>query len=211
MARFDVRKSLALWTRRERFRKAKHAHYERTGNKPMLKKWGASLRHARAMVALRAVQAAPVGVSARGLLLIGRFEGFRAYPYFDSVHVRTIGYGETHNIDTPRPPWPEPYARRRLRARVNRDYLRPVLDVARSVGLRLKPHEKDALASLVYNLGPGILAADRTMGMALRSKDRNRIANAILVYDKAGGRTLQGLTNRRNIERRVFLTGRYPS
>ena len=42
------------------------------------------------------------------------------------------------------------------------------------------------------------------MGNAIRSKNRARIADAFLVYDKAGGRTLPGLTRRRRAERALF-------
>jgi lysozyme len=146
-------------------------------------------------------------VSAEGLALIAGFEGFRSHPYRDAVGVWTIGYGETRGIGPGTRPWTREFALGRLKARVNHDYLEPVLRVAKSVGLELAPHEADALASLVYNLGPGILDAGRSMGDALRSKDRARIANAFTVYDMAGGRKLYGLTLRRRRERQLFLKG----
>lgn len=145
-------------------------------------------------------------VSPRGLALIAGFEGFRSAPYRDAVGVWTIGYGETKGIGPTSRPWTRAFALARLRARVDEDYLAPVLTVARGVKLELKPNEADALASLVYNLGPGILEPARTMGAALRSKNRRTIANAFLAYDKAGGRTLPGLTRRRRAERALFLS-----
>lgn len=145
-------------------------------------------------------------VTPRGLALIAGFEGFRSNPYRDAVGVWTIGYGETRGIGPNTKPWSRAFALQQLRIRVDRDYLAPVLKVAKSVGLELRPNESDALASLVYNLGPGILEPQRTMGAALRSKNRRAIANAFLVYDKAGGRTLPGLTRRRRAERALFLS-----
>lgn len=148
------------------------------------------------------------GVSDRGARLVAAFEGFRGRPYRDPVGVWTIGYGETQGVNASTGPWTEWYARRRLRQRLDRDYLPPVLATAKAAGLVLKQHEADALASLVYNLGPGILRKGSTMGDALRSRNRSRIADAFLVYTRAGGQVLPGLVRRRNAERHLFLTGR---
>jgi lysozyme len=148
----------------------------------------------------------PGGVSDKGVAFVAGFEGFRSNPYRDAVGVWTIGYGETKGIGPSSGPWSRELALKRLRTRLDRDYLAPVLAVAKSSKLSLSQNEKDALASLVYNLGPGILAKGRTMGDALRSRDRKRIADAFLVYDKAGGRTLEGLTRRRQAERKLFLS-----
>lgn len=154
----------------------------------------------------RKAAAAPKGVSDRGLALIAGFEGFRARPYRDSVGVWTIGYGETKGVGAGTAPWTRAHALVRLRVRANRDYLAPVVAVARSVGLTLKPYEKDALTSLVYNTGPGILARGKAMGDALRSRSRTRIAGAFLVYDNANpGDGI--LRPRRERERHVFLHG----
>lgn len=145
-------------------------------------------------------------VSAAGVAFVAGFEGFRARAYRDPVGVLTQGYGETHGV-TPGKPWSRAYAAARLRTRLNRDYLAPVLEVADSVGLHLTQREADALASLTYNLGAGAVGADWTMGQAIRSKNRSRIAAAFLLYDKAGGRRLPGLTRRRRAERAMFLRG----
>jgi lysozyme len=82
-----------------------------------------------------------------------------------------------------------------------------VLKVSNDANLSLSQNEADALASLVYNLGPGILDDGRTMGSALRSRNRARIASAFLVYDMAGGQHLPGLARRRRAERALFLKG----
>lgn len=186
----------AVWRQRYIWNPTRH-------NKWKLEQW-----RQRAAYAERVLERHPVdvtSVSENGLSLIKSFEGFRSCPYRDAVGVATVGYGETAGITMSSPCWTQSYAEKRLRERVNRDYLKPVLVLARAVGLDLKQHEADALASLTYNLGPGILGKGRTMGDAIRSKDRRRIADAFLVYDKAAGRTLPGLTRRRSEERAVFL------
>lgn len=175
-------------------------------NKTKLLTWRERVASARRVLARHSTTTT---VSQAGTALVAAFEGFRSWPYRDAVGVWTIGYGETRGIGPGTSPWTEPYARAQLKRRLNRDYLAPVLKVDRALGLNLKQRELDALASLVYNLGPGILGPGYTMGSALRSKSRSRIANAFLRYNKAGGRTLPGLVRRRNAERRVFLGDGY--
>ena len=145
------------------------------------------------------------GVSSSCVEFVAAFEGFRAHPYRDSVGVWTIGYGETQGIGPGTPPWTKAYALNRMRTRLNADFLPKVLAVTNRIGLRLGQSQVCALTSFTYNLGPGPLNGGRTMGDALRSKDRGLIAKAFLVYVKAGGRKLQGLVNRRSAERAVFL------
>lgn len=148
---------------------------------------------------------APRSVSSAGVLLVKRFEGFRSAPYRDAVGVWTIGYGETRGIGPSTTRWTEQYAANRLRERLTRDYCAPVLRRCDQVVFKPTQNELDALTSLVYNLGPGILEPGHTMGNALASRDRAKIANAFLVYDMAGGRRLPGLTARRQAERALFL------
>jgi lysozyme len=175
-------------------------------NKWKLEQWRQRAGYARRV--LDRNRPRPTGVSSAGLELIRGFEGFRSCPYRDAVGVWTIGYGETSGIGPNTPCWSESTARLRLRSRVDRDYLAPVLKLAKAVGLELNQHEADALASFSYNLGPGVFGKGRSMGDAIRSKNRERIANSFLLYDKAGGRTLEGLTRRRRRERELFLKGR---
>jgi GH24 family phage-related lysozyme (muramidase) len=179
----------------------------------------AMLREAQALLALRKQQVAAAdrvskphaGVSTvgqAGIALIVRSEGFSAKPYWDSLGQRwTIGYGETQGVTQHTPPVTRGQALVQLRRRVNRDYLAHVLTVAKAHNVTLTQNEADALASITYNNGPGIADAGHTLGDALRSGNRRRIADAFLVYNKAGNplRFSQGLMNRRKAERALFL------
>jgi lysozyme len=174
------------------------------------------LKEARARWALRKQQVAEAervierhsgvdSMSDRGVALVASFEGFRSCPYQDAVGVWTIGYGETRGISRTTACISRSRALQKLRARLNRDYLSPVLRLAKAIDLDLTQNQADALGSLSYNTGPGVFERGRTMGDAMRSKNKRRIADAFLAYDKAGGRTLPGLTRRRRAERALFL------
>ncbi len=68
-----------------------------------------------------------------------------------------------------------------------------------NLGLDLNQNQFDALVSFTYNCGAGNLrklVAGRTL---------NEIADAFLLYNKAGGKELNALTRRRKAERELFL------
>lgn len=140
-------------------------------------------------------------LSDNGARLIAEFEGFRSRPYRDAVGVWTIGYGSTRGVGPNTPAISKTQALGRLKAEVTSTYGRAV-DRLR---LPLNQNQYDALCSFTYNLGPGILGPDRTIGRLLRQKRFKDAADAMLLYDKAGGRRLEGLTRRRRAERALFL------
>jgi hypothetical protein len=72
--------------------------------------------------------------------------------------------------------------------------------------LPFNQNQFDALTSFVYNVGPGGVATSTGVGRALRAKNWKSAAEHLLDWDKAGGRTLAGLTRRRRAERKLFLT-----
>lgn len=68
----------------------------------------------------------------------------------------------------------------------------------------------NALVSLAFNLGEGILTPEaplESVGKALRGRSKRAVANAILLFDKAGSppRPLPGLTRRRKAESDMFV------
>lgn len=147
----------------------------------------------------------PTRLSEKGAEFIARFEGFRSKPYKDAVGVWTIGYGHTSGIGSGSEPIPKQEALKLLR----RDASSLVRSIKRAAKFRLNQHELDALVSFGYNLGPGYFRKGYTIGDALLAGKRKATADAMLLYDHAGGRVLLGLTRRRNAERQLFLDGAY--
>lgn len=147
------------------------------------------------------------GLSEHGARFICDFEGFSPRPYRDPVGVWTIGYGSTENVGPNTPAVTRQQALARLRREVNEQYAPPVLRAARHAKRTLTQNQADALISAVYNLGPGVLHPSRSLGAALRKRVgwRKATADALLLYDRAGGKRLPGLTRRRKAERALFL------
>ena len=65
-------------------------------------------------------------------------------------------------------------------------------------------YEFDALVSFAFNIG------NIKQLTASGTRSRTQIAAKMLLYVKAGGKRVQGLVNRRQKERNLFVTGGYP-
>lgn len=146
-------------------------------------------------------------VSEAGTELIAGFEGGQGkdgmfHPYRDAVGVWTIGYGHTTGVSARSEALTKTQALALLHEDLNRVYAPPVAHLH----LPLNQHQFDALVSFVYNLGPGVLASGTSIGRALRAREWKVAADAMLLYDRAGGRVLPGLLSRRQAERKLFLS-----
>ena len=203
-----LHRSLALWKRRLAYRRRRFYAAKRKDDVRRMGKWRPLVAHARMMVERRERQIAARNpavqhTSRRGVEFIKGFEGFVSHPYRDAVGVWTIGYGHTAGVTSKSRPLSVEQATVLLATDLEKHYEPPV--TAR--GLKLTQGQFDALVSIVYNCGPGILAPNRSLGGALARRDMRAAADAFLLYDKAGGQRLPGLTRRRIAERRTFLGG----
>lgn len=138
--------------------------------------------------------------------LIKQFEGFRLDPYLDSVGIPTIGYGSTYYLDditkvtlqdSPiTPEMAEELLSKALESLASR------LDS--SIEIDLNQNQLDALLSLVYNIGMGAFKKS-TLLRLLNRNDLDKASEQFLVWCKAGGKVLPGLSHRRAIEQKLFL------
>lgn len=134
--------------------------------------------------------------SKTGINLIKLYEGFRATPYkaVPSERFLTIGYGHYGSDVTPDMHLTKDEAEELLKRDLVR-YEKAVMDLQRE----WTQNEFDALVSFTYNCG---IANLKTL---VRNRDKHQIADAFLLYNKAGGRVLTGLVRRRETERRLFI------
>lgn len=135
----------------------------------------------------------------KGLTLIKRFEGLRLEAYQDVVGIWTIGYGHTR---TAKPGMK--ITEREAEALLREDLREAERTVARLVQIPLSSNEFSALVSLVFNIGPGAFARSTVLRL-LNKGDRTGAAEAFKMWNRAGGRIVAGLTNRREAEQRLFL------
>jgi lysozyme len=149
-------------------------------------------------------------MSDRGLLALVRHEGIVPGPYTDVKQVWTFGIGHTAAAGLPDPatmPRGMPFdldAGIREAFRVFRaDLTRYEAAVLRAVKVPLEPHEFDALVSFHYNTG-GIAKAALTRH--LNAGDRASAAAAFMGWLRPAA-----IRPRREAERDLFATGRYPA
>jgi GH24 family phage-related lysozyme (muramidase) len=141
-------------------------------------------------------------VSDAGAQLVAKFEGCRSAAYKDAARVWTIGYGHTGYVK---------FYKKNVCAgmTITQEQAVELLkdDLADSEVAVNKYYSKytwnqnefDALVSFAFNIG----SIDQLVANGIRS--RSVISEKILLYNKAGGNVLTGLTTRRTAERALFL------
>lgn len=133
--------------------------------------------------------------------IIKQFEGCRLAAYRDIVGIWTIGYGETLGVREGMV-WTQAQANHVLRQRVGQFML---ATLKRCPALHLEPAERTvACTSLAYNIGVGAFGASSVSRKTMR-QDFAGAANSFLLWNKAGGRVVRGLTIRRTLERAKYL------
>ena len=143
-----------------------------------------------------------VGAGAAALMvpLVGGWEGKSNDPYLDIVGVPTVCYGETR-VAMRR------YSDAECQAMLSdalADFAAPVLQ--RNPELKGRDAQLAAATSLAYNIGPQAYARS-TVARRFTARDWRGACDAFLMWNRAGGRVVAGLTNRRKAERALCLKG----
>lgn len=146
-------------------------------------------------------------ISQRGVNLIKKFEGFRAKPYLCSAGVATIGYGSTYyengvRVKLTDPPIDRVWAEQLLR-NVLVHYEREVDAVTTDL---ITQNQFDALTSFTYNVGITNFRKSTLLQLVNSNYRDPKIRTQFLRWDKAGGRVIEGLKKRREIEANLYFT-----
>lgn len=133
---------------------------------------------------------------------IGGWEGLSRDPYKDMLAngIFTVCYGETR-VEMRR------YTDAECLAMLNKaveGFANQVLQCTPI--LANHPYQLAAATSLSYNIGIGAYCRS-TAARLFNSGDLRSGCNAMTLWNKAGGRVVQGLVNRRKAERELCLTG----
>ena len=137
-------------------------------------------------------------ISLEGLSLIKKFEGLRLKAYKCSANVLTIGYGHTGGVQE-NDVISQPEADKLLEEDIAKfeDY------VSDNVIVELNQGQFDALVAWTFNLGPGNLR-ESTMLKKLNNQEYESVPFEMRRWNKAGGKTLDGLIRRREAESLLF-------
>lgn len=171
-------------------------------------------------------------ISDRGVAFIAEFEGLPngGRPYNDPVGYATVGYGhligyrpviesDRESIWVPGQMTPGKLTKDEALRLLNQDLARKYEPAVRSLfdvnGPLVNSFSQplyDALVSFAYNLGTGSLVGApgfETIGRAIQSGNKKKIADAMQLYVYGGSQRLPGLVRRRRAEARLVLTGNY--
>lgn len=146
--------------------------------------------------------------SRNGMAFILAEEAIVLSAYQDSAKVWTIGAGHTAAAGPPTPKAGMTITLAEALDLFRRDLERFEAGVLKAVKAPLKQHEFDALVSFHYNTGA---ISTGSVDDKLNRGDRAGAMATLTAYNKAGGRTLQGLVDRRARERALFERGDYGS
>ena len=139
-------------------------------------------------------------LSAEGLELIKRFEGFRSQLYIDVAGFPTIGYG--HRIVPPEA-FPTGVSEPQAANLLARDVFAAERAVGSMVKVALTQGQFDALVDFCFNLGAGRLQSS-TLLRCLNAGRYDAAAEQLLLWDLAGGQVNLGLKARREAEFRLW-------
>ena len=145
-------------------------------------------------------------LSDNGFTLLGELEGIVLRPYKDSVGIPTIGIGSTYYEDGTKVKMTDKAITKERAIQLAKNVVKSFEEqVNKSILLPMTQNQFDAMVLLCYNIGKS--------GFARSSVVRNfnlgniqKAADSFLLWNKAGGRVVQGLVNRRNKERSLFLS-----
>ena len=146
------------------------------------------------------------GKKVSALNLIKQFEGLELTAYPDTGNIWTIGFGSTINKDTGQAirqgdKIDLATAERWLKIDIaeREKYIKPLIKVP------LTENQKSAIISLAYNIGTGAFAKSTLLRLLNQGADKKVVANEFLKWNKVKGIEVKGLTNRRKLERELFL------
>ena len=142
-----------------------------------------------------------------GYDLIKSFEGLSLKPYKCSAGIATIGYGNTYyenNVKVQMSDAVITKQRAEDLLKLNAD--RFAVKVSNIVHKPITQNQFNSLVSFAYNLGSGALASSTLLKLVNINPNDAMIAKEFLKWNKAGGKPIQGLTNRRIKESAFYST-----
>lgn len=150
-----------------------------------------------------AIAATSAAVLTATVTLVSQWEGYYGRTYLDIVSVPTVCFGETER---------EAVAEGRRRTYSKAECLAMLQESLKGYdeGMKacltrdLPPSVHIAFLSATYNIGIGGFCKS-SMARRANAGDFKGACNALLMWNKAGGRVVRGLENRRRAEHKICL------
>lgn len=139
------------------------------------------------------------GWLALAIAVVGAYEGYSATAYPDIVGVPTICYGETKNVKLG-----QTATKEQCDAQLSARLVEFNQGVESCITRPLRDNERVAFVSLSYNIGVAAFCKS-TVVRRFNAGDKAGACDAILMWNRAGGKVVQGLVNRRQKERELCL------
>lgn len=140
------------------------------------------------------------------IALIKKWEGFRSTSYLCPAGVWTIGYGTTAAAGVGIiPKKGMTISEYDATVYLKKGVEKFASDVSLMIKVPVNENQFGACVSLAYNIGPAAFKKS-TLLRKLNAGDYSGAADQFKVWNKAGGRVLNGLSARRSDERALFLT-----
>lgn len=149
----------------------------------------------------------PISISLMGVEELVHSEGLKLCPYLDSVKIPTIGIGSTFYKDGKKVTMQDKCLTKEeamdlAMYTINKIFLPGVLKV---VKVPQNQNQIDALVNLAYNIGVGALSKSTLIKRINARATKDEISAAWRMWNKAGGKVIQGLTNRREREIKMYF------
>jgi lysozyme len=143
----------------------------------------------------------------KGYLFITKHEGLRLKPYLCPAKIPTIGYGNTY------------YANGKRVTLLDKDITKQeAFEMFKEIANRfakrvdelvtsdINQNQFNALVSFAYNVGTGNFSSSTLLKKINKNPNDLTIKAEFLRWNKAGGKVLNGLTNRRNEEADLYFS-----
>jgi lysozyme len=143
----------------------------------------------------------------KGFLFITKHEGLRLKPYLCPAKIPTIGYGNTYYSDGKRVTLLD----KDITKQEAFDMFKEVANrfakrVNELVTTELTQNQFNALVSFAYNVGTGNFSSSTLLKKVNKNPNDLTIKAEFLRWNKAGGKVINGLTNRRNEEAILYFS-----
>jgi lysozyme len=143
----------------------------------------------------------------KGYLFITKHEGLSLKPYLCPAKIPTIGYGNTYYSDGKRVTLLD----KDITKQQAFDMFKEIANrfgkrVDELVITELTQNQFNALVSFAYNVGTGNFASSTLLKKINKNPNDLTLKAEFLRWNKAGGKVLNGLTNRRNEEAVLYFS-----